>query len=163
MPERRRTGRSREVGGRRSGGTGRRRGMAEVFREGAGSLGESWRSVCWRGQEIFAGDEALTMAIPDRLLHQVHLVSISGRSYRLRALDDPLHPPLEPPGNALPVASPPSCARCPHGSLPPISGPLSGPAPRAPESSIPSPHGRSDDPPGAKKFVSPKCAKVRVT
>lgn len=38
--------------------------------------------------EIFAGDEALTMAILDRLLHHVHLVSITGRSYRLRALDD---------------------------------------------------------------------------
>lgn len=38
--------------------------------------------------EIFGGDEALTTAILDRLLHHVHVVSIQGRSYRLRALDD---------------------------------------------------------------------------
>ncbi|MEZ4447759.1 MAG: IS21-like element helper ATPase IstB [Polyangiaceae bacterium] len=37
--------------------------------------------------EIFAGDEILTTAILDRLLHHVHIVHIDGRSYRLRELD----------------------------------------------------------------------------
>lgn len=43
--------------------------------------------------EIFAGDEILTTAILDRLLHHVHLVHIDGRSYRLRELDGLLQPP----------------------------------------------------------------------
>jgi DNA replication protein DnaC len=50
---------------------------------------------------IFAGDEILTTAILDRLLHHVHVLSIDGRSYRLRELDallgasaeSPMHPP----------------------------------------------------------------------
>lgn len=42
--------------------------------------------------EIFAGDEILTTAILDRLLHHVHLVHIDGRSYRLRELDGLLQP-----------------------------------------------------------------------
>lgn len=41
---------------------------------------------------IFAGDEILTTAILDRLLHHVHVVSIDGRSYRLRELDSLLGP-----------------------------------------------------------------------
>jgi DNA replication protein DnaC len=35
-------------------------------------------------QEIFAGDESLTTAILDRLLHPVAVVHIDGQSYRLR-------------------------------------------------------------------------------
>ena len=52
--------------------------------------------------EIFAGDEILTTAILDRLLHHVHILHIDGRSYRLRELDgmlqasQPGHP--HPPG-----------------------------------------------------------------
>lgn len=42
--------------------------------------------------EIFAGDEILTTAILDRLLHHVHVVHIDGRSYRLRELDGLLQP-----------------------------------------------------------------------
>jgi len=42
--------------------------------------------------EIFAGDEILTTAILDRLLHHVHLVHVDGRSYRLRELDGLLQP-----------------------------------------------------------------------
>ena len=42
--------------------------------------------------EIFAGDEILTTAILDRLLHHVHIVHIDGRSYRLRELDGLLRP-----------------------------------------------------------------------
>lgn len=37
--------------------------------------------------EVFAGDEILTTAILDRLLHHVHILHIDGRSYRLRELD----------------------------------------------------------------------------
>lgn len=37
--------------------------------------------------EIFAGDEILTTAILDRLLHHVHIIHIDGKSYRLRELD----------------------------------------------------------------------------
>jgi len=42
--------------------------------------------------EIFAGDEILTTAILDRLLHHVHILHIDGRSYRLRELDRLLQP-----------------------------------------------------------------------
>ena len=35
---------------------------------------------------IFAGDEILTTAILDRLLHPAYVISIDGRSYRLREL-----------------------------------------------------------------------------
>ncbi len=41
---------------------------------------------------IFAGDEILTTAILDRLLHHVHVISIDGRSYRLRELGALLGP-----------------------------------------------------------------------
>ncbi|MGH7564894.1 MAG: ATP-binding protein [Gemmatimonadota bacterium] len=38
--------------------------------------------------EIFAGDEILTTAILDRLLHHVHIVHMDGRSYRLREIGE---------------------------------------------------------------------------
>ena len=41
--------------------------------------------------EILAGDEALTTAILDRLLHKVHVINIKGRSYRLRDLESVLN------------------------------------------------------------------------
>ena len=44
--------------------------------------------------ELLAGDEVLTTAILDRLLHRSHLLSIRGRSYPLRDLEDALKPPL---------------------------------------------------------------------
>jgi DNA replication protein DnaC len=47
--------------------------------------------------EIFAGDEILTTAILDRLLHHVHVISIDGRSYRLRELGALLGPRPESP------------------------------------------------------------------
>src|SRR5690606_11076041 len=51
--------------------------------------------------EIFAGDEILTTAILDRLLHHVHIIHIDGRSYRLRELDGLLQSPATPaPGGA---------------------------------------------------------------
>jgi DNA replication protein DnaC len=43
--------------------------------------------------EIFAGDEILTTAILDRLLHHVAIVHIDGQSYRLRELGGAPQPP----------------------------------------------------------------------
>lgn len=43
--------------------------------------------------EIFAGDEILTSATLDRLLHHVHIIHIDGRSYRLRKIDGLLKQP----------------------------------------------------------------------
>ena len=40
--------------------------------------------------EILTGDEALTAAILDRLLHKAHVINIKGRSYRLRDLENKL-------------------------------------------------------------------------
>jgi DNA replication protein DnaC len=37
--------------------------------------------------EVMAGDEVMTTAILDRLLHKCHVINIRGRSYRLRELD----------------------------------------------------------------------------
>jgi DNA replication protein DnaC len=51
--------------------------------------------------EIFAGDEILTTAILDRLLHHVHVIHIDGRSYRLRDLDSLLSQPTD--GRAAPL------------------------------------------------------------
>jgi DNA replication protein DnaC len=56
--------------------------------------------------DIFAGDEILTTAILDRLLHHVAIVHIDGQSYRLRELGallaptapSPPTPPPSPPG-----------------------------------------------------------------
>jgi DNA replication protein DnaC len=47
--------------------------------------------------EIFAGDEILTTAILDRLLHHVAVVHIDGQSYRLRELGALLSPNREGP------------------------------------------------------------------
>lgn len=57
--------------------------------------------------EVFAGDEILTTAILDRLLHHVQVLHIDGRSYRLRELgallgprpESPMHPPPASGGN----------------------------------------------------------------
>jgi DNA replication protein DnaC len=45
---------------------------------------------------IFADDEILTTAILDRLLHHVHVITIDGRSYRLRELDALFKPGTAP-------------------------------------------------------------------
>jgi len=47
--------------------------------------------------EVFAGDEILTTAILDRLLHHVAVVHVDGQSYRLRELGALLSPTREPP------------------------------------------------------------------
>lgn len=63
---------------------------------------------------IFAGDEILTTAILDRLLHHVHVISIDGRSYRLRELGallgtpDPSPATPHPGGTTPPTATRPS-------------------------------------------------------
>jgi DNA replication protein DnaC len=43
-----------------------------------------------KGVELLAGDEALTTAILDRLLHKAHVFNVKGRSYRLRDLEHTL-------------------------------------------------------------------------
>lgn len=40
--------------------------------------------------EVLAGDEVMTTALLDRLLHRCHVLSIRGRSYRLRELEGAL-------------------------------------------------------------------------
>jgi DNA replication protein DnaC len=40
---------------------------------------------------MLAGDEVITTAILDRLLHACHVLNIRGRSYRLRDLEDDLN------------------------------------------------------------------------
>ena len=40
--------------------------------------------------EVLAGDEVMTAALLDRLLHRRHVFNIKGRSYRLRELDGAL-------------------------------------------------------------------------
>jgi DNA replication protein DnaC len=47
--------------------------------------------------EIFAGDEALTITILDRLLHHLAVVHVDGQTFRLRALGAPLSPIREGP------------------------------------------------------------------
>jgi len=37
--------------------------------------------------EVMAGDEVMTTALLDRLLHRCHVFNIKGRSYRLRDLE----------------------------------------------------------------------------
>jgi len=37
--------------------------------------------------EVFAGDEVMTTALLDRLLHRCHMIQIKGRSYRLKDLE----------------------------------------------------------------------------
>lgn len=37
--------------------------------------------------EVLAGDEVLTTALLDRLLHRCHVLNIKGRSYRVRELE----------------------------------------------------------------------------
>lgn len=56
--------------------------------------------------EIFAGDEILTTAILDRLLHHVSVVHIDGQSYRLRELGALLKAPTPAPtpGGAIPTS-----------------------------------------------------------
>lgn len=59
--------------------------MAARHEKGAIALTSNKPARDW--PEICAGDEILTTAILDRLLHHVVVIHIDGRSYRLRELD----------------------------------------------------------------------------
>lgn len=58
------------------------------YRYGRGSICITSNKAIREWSEMFAGDEAITAAILDRLLHNSHVLSIRGRSYRLRELED---------------------------------------------------------------------------
>jgi DNA replication protein DnaC len=60
------------------------------YRYGRGSVCITTNKSIKDWPELLAGDEALAMAILDRLLHSSHVLNIRGRSYRLRELDESL-------------------------------------------------------------------------
>jgi DNA replication protein DnaC len=62
-----------------------------TYRYGRGSLLITTNKSVRDWTEILAGDEALTTAILDRLLHKAHVINIKGRSYRLRDLENVLN------------------------------------------------------------------------
>ena len=62
-----------------------------TYRYGRGSLLITTNKSVRDWTEILAGDEALTTAILDRLLHKAHVINIKGRSYRLRDLESVLN------------------------------------------------------------------------
>lgn len=57
------------------------------FRYGRGSTLITTNKSVKDWPEILAGDEAMTTALLDRLLHHCHVLNIKGRSYRLRDLE----------------------------------------------------------------------------
>lgn len=57
------------------------------YRYGRGSILITTNKSVRDWTELLAGDEALTTAILDRLLHNAHVINIKGRSYRLRDLE----------------------------------------------------------------------------
>lgn len=59
-------------------------------RYGRGSILITTNKAIRDWTELLAGDEALTAAILDRLLHKAHVLNIKGRSYRLRDLESTL-------------------------------------------------------------------------
>ena len=58
-----------------------------TYRYGRGSILITTNKAIRDWTELLAGDEALTSAILDRLLHKAHVINIKGRSYRLRDLE----------------------------------------------------------------------------
>lgn len=60
------------------------------YRYGRGSMCITTNKSIKDWPEMLAGDEALAMAILDRLLHSSHVLNIRGRSYRLRDLEESL-------------------------------------------------------------------------
>ena len=60
------------------------------YRYGRGSILITTNKSVREWTELLAGDEALTTAILDRLLHNAHVINIKGRSYRLRDLENAL-------------------------------------------------------------------------
>ena len=61
-----------------------------TYRYGRGAILITTNKSVRDGTELLAGDEVLTAAILDRLLHRAHVLNIRGRSYRLRDLEDAL-------------------------------------------------------------------------
>jgi len=64
-----------------------------TYRYGRGSVLITTNKSVREWTEIMAGDEVLTAAILDRLLHRAHVLNIKGRSYRLRDLEQALNMP----------------------------------------------------------------------
>jgi DNA replication protein DnaC len=61
------------------------------YRYPRGSLCITSNKAIKDGPEMLAGDEVITTAILDRLLHSCHVRNIRGRSYRRRDLEDDLN------------------------------------------------------------------------
>ena len=61
-----------------------------TYRYGRGSILITTNKSVRDWTELLAGDEVLTAAILDRLLHNAHVINIKRRSYRLRDLDHAL-------------------------------------------------------------------------
>src|SRR3954465_2467314 len=61
-----------------------------TYRYGRGAILITTNKSVRDWTELLAGDEVLTTAILDRLLHRSHVLNIKGRSYRLRDLEDAL-------------------------------------------------------------------------
>ncbi len=61
-----------------------------TYRYGRGAILITTNKSIRDWTELLAGDEVLATAILDRLLHRAHVLSIAGRSYRLRDLEDTL-------------------------------------------------------------------------
>lgn len=59
-----------------------------TYRYGRGSMLITTNKSVRDCTELLAGDEALTTAILDRLLHKAHAINIKGRSYRLGDLEN---------------------------------------------------------------------------
>lgn len=58
------------------------------YRYGRGSICITSNKGIKEWPEMFAGDEVLTTALLDRLLHRCQVLNISGRSYRLKDLEN---------------------------------------------------------------------------
>ena len=61
-----------------------------TYRYGRGAMLITTNKSVREWTELLAGDEVLATAILDRLLHHAHVLSIKGRSYRLRELEETL-------------------------------------------------------------------------
>jgi DNA replication protein DnaC len=61
-----------------------------TYRYGRGSILITTNKAIRNWTELLAGDEALTAAMLDRLLHKAHVLNIKGRSYRFRDLESTL-------------------------------------------------------------------------
>lgn len=61
-----------------------------TYRYGRGSILITTNKSVREWPELLAGDEVLSTAILDRLLHKAHVLNIKGRSYRLRDLEHAL-------------------------------------------------------------------------